>query len=309
MGMVVEQKEALLGQDRADLRWLDPRLLDVDEAQPRQEHDITSDKELAAGVREQGVLVPLIVVAQGGGRYLVLAGARRRSAALAAELASVPCLVLAEKPSARAWLDLQLIENLHRRELTPLELAQTIWRRWLLLNIEAFEQERGEDGTATDAALAGARTPVAQIAALEERLASLAGVDAARDYFGGGQVRVPKRIALEQLGLGGRSEAWARKLLQLLQLDPAVQAALEGTTLQRARCASWPSALQRSRPRWSKRPRGRPRDRVGRAGAWDRAPRARARLDRRCARAWAGARGRGRRIGAGAIRAIPRGRS
>jgi hypothetical protein len=227
--VAVEQGETLLGREQADLRWLDPRLLDVDEAQPRQEHDITADEELAAGVREQGVLVPLIVVSQPGGRYQVLAGARRRSAALAAELASVPCLVLAERPSARAWLDLQLVENLHRRELSPLELAQSVWRRWLLLNIEALEGEQGEDGAATDAALVGARSPVAQIAALEERLVSLAGVDTARDYFAGGQVRVPKRIALEQLGLGNRSEAWARKLLQLLQLDPAVQAALEGT--------------------------------------------------------------------------------
>lgn len=226
--VAVEQREALLGADRAELRWLDPHLLDLDEAQPRQEVDVTLDAELAADVRERGVVVPLIVVAQGGGRYQVLAGARRRSAAIAAELAAVPCMVLAERPRARAWLDYQLVENLHRRDLSPLELAQSIWRRWLLLNIAALEQERGEDGAATDAALSGARSPAAQIARLQERLADLAGVEAVEGYFAGGRVRVPKRVVLEQLGLGGRSDAWAKKLLQVLALDPAVQEALEG---------------------------------------------------------------------------------
>ena len=91
-------------------------------AQPRQRFDDAGLDELAASLREHGVLQPVLVRPLDGGGYELIAGERRWQAARRAELATLPALVLAASP--RRALELALIENVQRAELTPLEEAE-----------------------------------------------------------------------------------------------------------------------------------------------------------------------------------------
>ena len=90
--------------------------------QPRTRFDPAALEELAASIREHGVLQPL-VVAQGEapGRYLLIAGERRLEASKIAGLPTVPALV--REASDQQFLELALIENIQRADLGPLETA------------------------------------------------------------------------------------------------------------------------------------------------------------------------------------------
>ena len=213
----------------AALREIDPLLIDLDPTQPRQEIDLEDQADLETSVREmQGIRTPIMVVAKDDGRYQLLYGERRLRAAQSNELPAVPCLVMDEPPTWVEALDTQLIENLCRAELRPLELAQGLWRRILGAQIEALEEEQGDDGRATAQLLANYRTPTSQIAALEDRLCQLAGVATVADYFGGGRVRVPRKAILARYGMAGWSESRLKKLFQTLDVTPEVQDMLAG---------------------------------------------------------------------------------
>jgi ParB family chromosome partitioning protein len=88
--------------------------------------DEASLDELAASIREQGVMQPILVRPVDGGRYEIIAGERRWRAAQRAGLAEVPVLVK-ELPDQVA-LGLALIENIQREDLNPLEEAQGLQR-------------------------------------------------------------------------------------------------------------------------------------------------------------------------------------
>jgi len=207
---------------------LDPLLIDCDPTQPRQEIDADAQAELAASIAAQGVLVPLTVVPTANGRYTLLYGERRLHAARTTQHATVPCLVATAPPTWDAALDVQLTENLLRSDLRPLEVAQSLYRRMLGANIAALEAEQGDDGTTTTQLLAQYLTPTGQIAVLEDRLCTLAGVDSSDAYFGSGRVRVPRTPILARYGMGQWSASCLKKLFQTLDVAPSMQDALAG---------------------------------------------------------------------------------
>ena len=93
---------------------------------PRQPRTSLHPEELAdltASVREHGVLQPLIVtLGMDGGGYILIAGERRLEAARLAGLATVPVLVRQATDQQR--LELAIIENVQRADLSPLEEAE-----------------------------------------------------------------------------------------------------------------------------------------------------------------------------------------
>jgi len=91
-------------------------------AQPRARFDPTLLDELAASLREHGVLQPVLVRPLPDGDYELIAGERRWQAARQAGLATLPALALRASPQ-RA-LELALVENVQRADLTPLEEAE-----------------------------------------------------------------------------------------------------------------------------------------------------------------------------------------
>jgi ParB family transcriptional regulator, chromosome partitioning protein len=98
-------------------------LLQPNAEQPRR--DRGDLRGLTESVREKGVLEPLLVrPLRESGRYLIISGERRYFAARAAGLAEVPCI---EKDVGdEETLEIALIENLQRKDLTPFEEADGI---------------------------------------------------------------------------------------------------------------------------------------------------------------------------------------
>lgn len=100
------------------------KFLPIDDIEPNpdQPRQIIGDlSELAASIREKGVLEPLIVRPQGSG-YQIVAGERRWRACKQIGLEKVPCII--KEIDDREMLELALIENLQRKDLTAFEEAE-----------------------------------------------------------------------------------------------------------------------------------------------------------------------------------------
>jgi ParB family chromosome partitioning protein len=89
--------------------------------QPRKTFDDGKLDELAASIRAQGIIQPLVVRTRVGGGYELVAGERRWRAAQRAGLHEVP-VVVRELDSTKAF-EMALVENLQREDLNPLEEA------------------------------------------------------------------------------------------------------------------------------------------------------------------------------------------
>jgi ParB family chromosome partitioning protein len=90
--------------------------------QPRTKFAKEQLAELADSIRTHGVIQPLIVKEEGGGRYTLIAGERRLQAARLAGLETVP--VVPREADDQALVELALIENVQREDLGPLESAE-----------------------------------------------------------------------------------------------------------------------------------------------------------------------------------------
>ena len=94
--------------------------------QPRTKMDEASLQELAASIRTQGLMQPILVRPVAKDRYEIIAGERRWRAAKLAGLSEVP-VVVRDVPD-QAALAMALIENIQREDLNPLEEAQGVQR-------------------------------------------------------------------------------------------------------------------------------------------------------------------------------------
>lgn len=92
--------------------------------QPRKAFGDTEIEELAASIREKGVLQPILVRPAPGapGEYQIVAGERRWRASQRAGLASVPVLV--REFDDQEVLEIAVVENVQRADLSPIEEAQ-----------------------------------------------------------------------------------------------------------------------------------------------------------------------------------------
>ena len=90
--------------------------------QPRKEFDDAALAELADSIAQHGVLQPLLVRPLIGGGYQLVAGERRWRASRMAGLTEVPVVV--RQMSDQEMMELALIENLQREDLSPMEEAE-----------------------------------------------------------------------------------------------------------------------------------------------------------------------------------------
>lgn len=108
------------------LRELKVEQLKPGKYQPRSRMDEASLNELAASIKEQGVIQPILARELPEGGYEIIAGERRWRAAQLAQLKMVPVLVRTVPDNAA--LAMALIENIQREDLNPLEEAIGIQR-------------------------------------------------------------------------------------------------------------------------------------------------------------------------------------
>ena len=112
--------------------------------QPRQRFDDEDFEGLVRSVKEKGIVTPILVSRSEKG-YRLIAGERRWRAAQKAGLDRVPVVVRETTPVES--LELALIENIHRRDLNPIEEA-TAYQRWLedtKTTQEALAQRLGKE--------------------------------------------------------------------------------------------------------------------------------------------------------------------
>jgi ParB family chromosome partitioning protein len=92
--------------------------------QPRKHFDETALAELASSIKRYGVIQPLVVTAAADGMYGLIAGERRWRASVIAGLKTVPAIIRSSQELEQ--LELALIENVQRVDLSPLEQAVSI---------------------------------------------------------------------------------------------------------------------------------------------------------------------------------------
>jgi ParB family transcriptional regulator, chromosome partitioning protein len=161
--------------------------------QPRYSINDSDLEDLTASIRTHGILQPLLVVQDfDNDTYILIAGERRLRAARLAGLDSVP--VILRQATDQQMLELALIENIQRSDLTPLETAEAyrdlhdsfhlsheeiavrvgksrvaVTNTLRLLNLPEFVRKALAEGRITEGharALLGLNTPQSQVAAL-----------------------------------------------------------------------------------------------------------------------------------------------
>ena len=109
------------GRARGGVRNIDVERITPNPEQPRLVFDETTLEELAASIREHGVLQPILVRPLEDGEFQLIAGERRWRASKAAGLGTIPALV--EEIDDDTALEISIIENLQREDLSPLDEA------------------------------------------------------------------------------------------------------------------------------------------------------------------------------------------
>jgi ParB family chromosome partitioning protein len=99
--------------------------IDSNPFQPRQEFDEAEIQSLSESLRAHGLLAP-VVVRKAGQRYQLVAGERRLRAATLAGWSEVPVQIV--EADERQLAELAIVENLHRKDLGPLEKARSFQR-------------------------------------------------------------------------------------------------------------------------------------------------------------------------------------
>ena len=119
--LIGDEAAAVKGEPVAkkDMRSLPVAFLQPGRYQPRMSFDEQPLAELAASIKEKGVLSPILVRPIGPDRYEIVAGERRWRAAQIAKLHDVP-VVIRELPDDQA-LEIAIIENVQRADLNAIE--------------------------------------------------------------------------------------------------------------------------------------------------------------------------------------------
>jgi ParB family transcriptional regulator, chromosome partitioning protein len=117
--------QSLLLDDSEKIKKLPLNEIEAYADQPRKHFDEEALKQLSSSIKRYGILQPLVVTPSAKG-YTIIAGERRFRAATAAGLTHVPAIVRSTKELEQ--LEIALVENVQRVDLSPLEQAVSIAR-------------------------------------------------------------------------------------------------------------------------------------------------------------------------------------
>jgi ParB family chromosome partitioning protein len=118
--------ESLLPEKAEEIINIDVTRIIPGEQQPRKVFKDAALQELAASIKERGVLQPVIVSRTGDGTFRLIAGERRWRAASLAGLKKIPAMI--KDVASADSLEIALIENIQREDLNPVETAEAFHR-------------------------------------------------------------------------------------------------------------------------------------------------------------------------------------
>lgn len=137
-------KISLLSVPEDRIAKIEITLLQANPYQPRHHFDETALKELASSIKQYGIVQPLVVMPVKAGLYTLIAGERRWRAAIIAGLTHVPAIIRSSKELEQ--LELALIENVQRVDLSPLEQAISIerWHQQFSISYDSIASRLGK---------------------------------------------------------------------------------------------------------------------------------------------------------------------
>lgn len=97
------------------------KLIDSNPFQPRTDFDEESLQELAASIKEQGVIQPVTIRKMEDGKFQLISGERRCKAAVLAGLTEIPAYIRAAND--QEMREMAIVENIQRENLNPIEIA------------------------------------------------------------------------------------------------------------------------------------------------------------------------------------------
>src|SRR5665213_772708 len=196
--------------------------------QPRKHFDEQALQELAASIKRYGVVQPLVVTPVKNGKYTLIAGERRWRAAEIAGLKTVPALIRSSEELEQ--LELALIENVQRIDLSPLEQAVSIERlhEQFSLSYDEIAKRLGKANSTVNNTVRLLRLPAAASEALAKQqisegharaILALKGDDTRQAYLlktiieQGWSVRQAERFVVS-VKAGGQAATQARARVQ-----------------------------------------------------------------------------------------------
>ncbi len=192
-------------EQEGELRTLPIQQIQPGAYQPRRHWNDEALDELAASIRAQGLIQPVVVRAIGKNRYELIAGERRWRAAQRAQLSEIPALVK-DVPEV-AVPAMALIENIQRQDLTPLEEADALKR--LIDDFDLTHQQAAD-------AVGRSRASVSNLLRLTELPASIKKLlDEGKLEMGHARclITLPEREA-EALALEAARNGWSVRELE-----------------------------------------------------------------------------------------------
>ncbi len=137
--------ESLLPDKTQEIINIDITRIIPGDQQPRKVFKDTALQELAASIKERGVLQPIIVSRTGDGTFRLIAGERRWRATALAGLKKIPAIV--KDVASADSLEIALIENIQREDLNPVETAEAFHRLMKDFNLtqEELSAKVGKD--------------------------------------------------------------------------------------------------------------------------------------------------------------------
>ncbi len=137
LSALLPDKPIYIDENREKVTLLPLSQVTANPQQPRREFDQEKLSELAASIKEYGIVQPIIVQKPlQGEQYMIVAGERRWRAAQTVGLQQIPCIIR-ELSSAQVE-ELSLVENIQRQDLQPLEEATALQQ---LINSCGYTQE------------------------------------------------------------------------------------------------------------------------------------------------------------------------
>lgn len=201
------------------MRDLNVTLLKPGKYQPRSQMDEASLNDLAASIKAQGIMQPILVRQLADSSYEIIAGERRWRAAQLAGLTHVPVLVRSVPDNAA--LAMALIENIQRENLNPLEEAIGIQRLIdeFKMTHQVAAEAVGRSRSAASNLLRLLKLPQSVQSMLMENKLDMGHARALLGLEGAQQIATANQIALEQMSVR-EAEALVQRLLNPVAKEP-----------------------------------------------------------------------------------------